>query len=106
MSKANPLTAGETVFIRTVTIYYLGRIVEVVRAEDPDCPAPGFLLEEASWVADTKKFSKFLVGEQDKDQDKDQVPEVEPFPDGVVFVAAGVIVDATRWKHKLPRVAQ
>ncbi len=41
----NPLTLGNKVFIRTVTMYHVGKIVLL----DKDM----IILDDASWVADT-----------------------------------------------------
>ena len=79
---------GEKYFIRTVTMALCGRLVKVTDQE--------LVIEDASWVADTGRFSKFLVeGTPD---------EVEPFPEGEVIVGRGSLIDATVWKHDLLRV--
>lgn len=98
MSSANPFVVGETVFIRTVTHYYLGRITEVLLPES-GVLVPGVLLADCSWVADTRRFGEFLAG---------RVTDFESefFSTGVVLVAAAVIVDATRWPHALPTASQ
>lgn len=95
---ANPLVVGETVFIRTVTHYYLGQITEVLTAES-GAIVPGVLLAGCSWVADTRRFGEFLAG-------KVTDFEAEFFSTGVVLVAAATVVDATRWPHALPTTSQ
>lgn len=76
---------GESYFIRTVTMYVVGRLKSVNQNE--------ILMEEASWVADTGRFNNALkTGE---------LSEVEPFVNDVI-VNRTAIIDATVWTHKLP----
>lgn len=81
------LEVGNIVFIRTVTHYYTGRIVELSATE--------IELEDVAWVADTGRFSDALK--------TGTLGEVEPYPDGRVAVGRGALVDASIWKHALPR---
>jgi hypothetical protein len=86
---------GRNVFIRTVTLYYTGRLTSV---ED------GFArLDDAAWIADTGtqqgRFAKTLA------DGLASVAEVEPYP-GECYVAMGAIVDVSQWLHDLPRKAQ
>jgi hypothetical protein len=77
---------NQNVFVRTVTQYFTGRLLEV---ED------GFLrLEDAAWIADTGRFSSALT--------TGKLNEVEPYP-GDVFVALSAVVDVCAWQHELPR---
>ena len=75
-------------FIRTVTHYLTGRLLEVGDKE--------LVLVDAAWIADTGRFATALsTGE---------LNEVEPFPDGAkVLVGRAAIIDATEWVHDLPR---
>ena len=82
-----PYEVGEKYFIRTVTMAHTGRLVAVSEQE--------LVLEDASWIADTGRFAKFLRD--------GTLNEVEPFPDGRVIVGRGAIIDACIWKHDLPR---
>ena len=76
---------GDVVFIRTVTNYCVGRIIQI--------DEQFVILENASWIADTGRWHQAL---------KDGVlNEVEPFVDPVE-VAIGAIVDVTKWRHALP----
>ncbi len=84
-----PLTVGNAVFIRTVTLYYTGRVAEVT----PE----SVVLTDAAWIADTGRFSTALA--------TGALGEVEPFP-GAVEIGRGAIVDATHWKHALPRAVK
>jgi hypothetical protein len=83
----SPLTVGEKVLIRTVSFFQLGRIVGLTPTE--------ILLNDASWVADTARFSNALK--------TGQLNEVEPFPDGVISVNRLAVVDVCVWAHDLPR---
>jgi hypothetical protein len=80
---------GDAVFIRTVTNYYTGKIVEVL-------PFGGYLLTDAAWIADTGRFAAlFQTG---------RPSEVEPYPDNIgVEVRGGAILDVCAWDHPLPR---
>lgn len=82
----NPIAVGRPVFIRTVTHYYTGRIVEA--------SSELIVLEDAAWVADTGRFSEALS--------TGTLREVEPFPHPVA-VSRGALVDVTDWPHPLPR---
>jgi hypothetical protein len=82
----SPLRVGNSVLIRTVTYFQLGRVVELSDTE--------VVLEDASWVADTGRFGAALKS--------GVFSEVEVFPEPV-SVARGSIVDVTKWPHSLPR---
>lgn len=90
----NNLTVIETllktaVIIRTVTMYYTGRII----GYDDEF----VVLEECAWISATGRWSEALrTGELD---------EVEPYP-GRCFVARGAIVEVVPWTHELPRSAK
>lgn len=79
---------GKSYLIRTVTLYYTGRIASMTDAD--------LVLEDAAWVADTGRFGECLL--------TGKLAQVEPFPDSVI-VNRDVIVDATGWVHELPRKA-
>ncbi len=85
----NPFTVGKKYFIRTVTMALVGKLKAVGGQE--------LTLEDAAWVADTGRFGDFLR------DGEEVVGEVEPFPDGDVFVGRGSIVDMVEWKHELLR---
>jgi hypothetical protein len=79
---------GQKVFIRTVTHYYTGKVLEV--------SDKWIKLADAAWVADTGRFAGAL--------ESGELNEVEVYPEGVpVYVAIGAIVDLCPWKHELPR---
>lgn len=82
----HPYPVGKNVFIRTVTMAYTGKLVEVYPGE--------LILEDAAWIPDTGRFATFL--------EKGTPDEVEPFPDKAI-IPRGAIVDVSEWKHPLPR---
>ena len=77
---------GEKYFIRTVTMYHIGELVDINDKE--------LILKNASWVADTGRFHNALK--------TGVLEEVEPFVNNVL-VNRTAIIDATRWDHDLPR---
>lgn len=83
----NPYPVGENVFIRTVTMYYVGRL-EVVTEQE-------LVLTDAAWVAYSGRWAEALkTGVLD---------EVEPFPDGKVLIGRGAVIDCSIWSHALLR---
>ena len=85
-SKSHSFEIGQVYFIRSVTHYYIGRLVSVT---DTD-----LVLSDASWIPCTARFHNFLKeGKQN---------EVEPFVDDVI-VARGGIIDATLYQQAIPR---
>ena len=82
----HPFEIGKNYFIRTVTMALLGKLIWVGDKE--------LKLKEASWIADTGRFSNFLK--------EGKVNEVEPFPDEII-VGRGSIIDACLWQNKLLR---
>lgn len=85
----SPFTVGNAVLVRCVTHYYTGRVVEVT--------AEHVILTDAAWIADTGRFAASLTS--------GTLDEVEPYPDPV-SIARGAIVDATLWRHALPRTVK
>lgn len=83
----SPLSVGKAVMVRLVTHYYTGRVVKLTASE--------IVLADAAWIADTGRWADALS--------KGTLSEVEPFP-GLVTLNRGALVDATEWKHPLPRV--
>ena len=77
---------GEIYLIRTVTMIDTGRLVAVTEQE--------LVLEDAAWIADTGRFSDAIK--------KAEFNEVEPFPDGLVILGRGAVIDAVKIK-KSPR---
>ena len=88
-SERNPLSDyyGKSVFIRTVTHHYTGRVSELIGTQ-------AVRLSDAAWIADDGLFSSALA--------KGELNEVEPYIDDVI-VFIGSMIDVTEWRHKLPR---
>ena len=82
--KVGPYTIGEQYLIRTVTMYYTGRLEAVFKNE--------IVLSDAAWIADTGRFGTALKS--------GNLKEVEPI--GRVIVGRGSIVDVCIWAHELP----
>lgn len=78
---------GKSYFIRTVTMYYVGKLILVTDKE--------LVLKDASWIADTGRFHDALKS--------GELNEVEPFISEVI-IGRGSIVDASEWLHLLPNV--
>lgn len=75
---------GKCYFIRTVTLYQVGRVVSV--------SSKFVKLEDASWIADTGRFADALK--------TGKFSEIEPI--GNWAVGLGAIVDFGEFSHKLP----
>lgn len=86
----HPYELGKPYFIRTVTHYYVGRLVAVYQAE--------LILEDASWIADTGRFHVAVA--------TGAFDEVEPYPAGRVIVGRGAIIDAVVAPVNLPMEAK
>lgn len=88
-SPHHPYKIGEIYLIRTVTMTLCGKLKWVGDKE--------LVLEFASWIADTGRFSDAL-------KNVTVLDEVEPFPEGDVIIGRGAIVDAVipAW-NELPR---
>ena len=71
---------GKNYLIRTVTMIDTGKLVAVSEHE--------LVLEDAAWIADTGRFAEAL--------EKSKFNEVEPFPNGKVWIGRGAIVDAVQ----------
>lgn len=76
---------GESIFLRSVTYHYVGRVSRVTRS--------WVYLDDASWVADSGRFGAALAN--------GTIAEAERMP-GTVRVARGAIVDVSEWRHPLP----
>ncbi len=69
---------GKCYFIRTVTMIDTGVLVSIDSHE--------VILKDAAWIADTGRFSNALKSLN--------FNEVEAFPDGMVAIGRGSIIDA------------
>lgn len=83
-----PFEVGKSYFIRTVTYHIIGTVDKI--------SGPFLVLSEASWVADSGRFSKAIA--------EGELSEVEYI--GQMFVNTTAIADATRWNHKNPKVTK
>lgn len=81
----SPYQVGQAYLIRTVTLYYTGKVKRVTPKE--------IILEDAAWIADTGRFSDALKN--------GILNEIEPV--GEVIIGRGAVVDASRWNHELPK---
>ena len=80
---------GKSCFIRTVTMYYIGRVKNVY--------SYGIVLEQVSWVASTgKNFSDML----EKGIENTEGSDFESFVDDVI-VNKSAIVDFTEYRHSI-----
>lgn len=77
---------GKKYFVRNVTMHIVG---ELIYFDDKD-----FVFKDASWVADSGRWSTALR--------TGVLSEVEPFQSNV-SVSRAAYVDATEWLHDLPR---
>lgn len=90
-SARTPVRVGNTVFIRTVTLYYTGIITSVSKEE--------IVLKDAAWIASTGRWNAALK--------TGVLEEVEPYPDGsLVSVNRGAVIDVCDWRHPAPRSVQ
>jgi hypothetical protein len=80
-----PIETGKNVFIRTVTLYYTGKLKKVC--------GQFLTLENAAWIADTGRFYDFLK--------EGKANEVEPFQRDV-HIPLSSLIDVTEFGHKLP----
>jgi len=87
VAQTHPYKIGEKYLIRTVTMIYTGRLIEVHDQE--------LVIEDAAWIAETERWADCLKDGKFK--------EVEPYTDGRVVIGRGAILDASIWQHDLPR---
>ena len=84
----HPYAVGENYLIRTVTMTYTGKLVEVGDKE--------LVLVDAAWIPDSGRWADAVA--------KGTFNEVEPYPDGErVVIGRGAILDAVKIST-LPRV--
>jgi len=89
----HPFEIGENYFIRTVTMNHTGKLVAVYEKE--------LVLESAAWIADSKRFSDFLL----KGWKHHSGVEIEPFSKKVI-IGRGAIIDMTIIDDELPTKQQ
>lgn len=80
---------NKNVIVRTVTMIYTGRLVEVT--------ATDLVLVDCSWIPETERFAQFVA--------EGKVRECEPYPEGLpVFINRGALLDMCELRTELPRV--
>ena len=85
LEKELPFKVGESYLIRTVTHYWVGRVIEITGS---------FIkMDPAAWVADTGRFHKAV--------DVGHLAEVEVIS-VPAFINCEAIVDAIEWHTALP----
>jgi len=77
-----PYVIGKHYQIRTVTMIYTGRVIEVGQQE--------LVIDDACWIADTGRFMQATANQT--------YNEVEPYPDGPVIIGRAAILDAVQIK--------
>lgn len=82
---SNVWEIGKNYFIRTVTMHHVGQLEQITDRE--------IVLSNASWVADSGRFSIALA--------RGELDEVERFVNPVI-INRDALVDATVWDHALP----
>lgn len=81
---SHPFQIGKMYIVRTVTMYILGRIVDVFEQE--------LVLQECSWIPDTGRWSNAL--------NTGDLNEIEPYIQGEpVIIGRGSLIDCQVWKH-------
>jgi len=84
---AHPLL-GKNVIVRTITMIYTGKLVEVTPQD--------LVLVDCSWIPETERYMKFVA--------EGAVKECEPYPDGLpVYIGQGTVLDKCELRKELPR---
>ncbi len=83
------LQVGKNYFIRTFSFHYVGKLVAINENN--------LILENASWVADSGRFSEALAN--------GTLSETEKYVNDVVLFRNSLL-DATEWQHELPLVSK
>lgn len=79
---------GKNYIVRTVTMIYTGKLVDVGATE--------IVLVDAAWIPETDRFMQFVAN--------GSVKECEPYPDGRrVIIGRGGLMDAVVLEKELPR---
>lgn len=84
----NPYEIGKNYIVRTVTMIYTGRLVEVGPQE--------LVMVDVSWIPETGRYMQFV--------EDGAVNECEPYPEGRrVIIGRGSLLDAVVLEKPLPR---
>lgn len=82
----HPFVVGDTLFIRTLTHHFTGKVARVHGAY--------LLLQDGAWIADDGRFQQAI--------DNGTLEEVEPVQEPF-WVNMESVVDVHYWRHALPR---
>lgn len=84
----HPYKIGQNYLIRTVTMIYTGKLINVYKDE--------LVLEQVAWIADTGRWHQACVD--------GTLNEVEPYKEGdQVIISRGSILDVSPWHKELPK---
>lgn len=87
-SVLHPYPLGKNVIVRTVTMIYTGRLVDVTNTD--------FVLIDCSWIPETDRYMTFVA--------EGKAKEVEPYPEGLpVYINRGALMDMCELRSELPR---
>jgi len=87
-----PFVIGNRYYVEQVTKYFTGRLIGVSQKHSETI----LILDNCAWIADTGRFSPAMAS--------GNFNEIEPFPDGPVFISFGANVFVKPWTLILPRV--
>lgn len=90
VSKESGWEIGDNYLIRTVTHIQVGKLIDINDKE--------IILSNASWVADTGRWSQML----NKGLENVDNSEIEPFIDDII-INRGALIEATKYRHSLPK---
>lgn len=82
-----PYVIGEKYYFEQVTKYFTGRLVGLTDRE--------FIVDQCAWIPDTGRYAQAMQS--------GNFNEVEPFPDGLVFVSRDANIIVRPWSLILPR---
>ena len=85
---------GQSYFLKTVTNYFVGTVVQVDHA--PDGSVRSVTLEPAAWVADTARRQSAFLAEGPSEQS-----EIERYPSSVL-VPWHCVTECSPWAHAIP----
>ena len=85
---------GNSVFVKTVTNYFVGTVQAVETA--PDGAVRSVTLEPCAWVADTARRQSQFLAEGPSEQS-----EIERYPSSVL-VPFHCVTECSPWSHAIP----
>jgi len=85
-----PWVVGQNYIIRTVTMMHVGKLFAVYPTE--------LVMVQDSWIADAGRWHLCLR------DGIEAINDIEPFnPEDAVIIGRGSVIDATIWRHALPK---